>query len=112
MVLRLADGNKPAMGRLFYYVRKTTEAIEISVEYLNDLDIFPRVVPHNCPFDILLEEKLDEVLEHEAEKSDGGDDDTDDSYSDQFEGIPVLRDSVLKLWKGSDKILESDFAIR
>jgi hypothetical protein len=44
-------------------------------------------MPFNRPFDILLEDELDEVLEHEAEKShadDDDDDDTDDDGTDQF----------------------------
>jgi hypothetical protein len=58
-----------------------------------------------------LEDELDEVLEHEDEKSNGDDDDMDDSDSDKFEGVHALGDTVLKLWKGCAKIPESDFAI-
>jgi hypothetical protein len=104
-------GNKPAMDKLFYFVRRTNEAIELSVEYLNDLDVFPRVMPHNRPFNILLEGELDEVLEHKDEKSDDNDDDIDDYDSDKFEGVYALVDSALKLWKEGAKILKSDFAI-
>jgi hypothetical protein len=84
MVLRLDDGNKPTMNKLFYFVPRKTEAIELSVEYLNDLDVFPGNMPHNRPFDILLEDEFYEVLEHESEKSDGDDEDTDDDDSEQF----------------------------
>jgi hypothetical protein len=59
-------------------------------------------VPHNRPFDILLEDELDEVLEREAEKSD--DDDTDDSDVDTFEGVSLLGDNVTKMWKDHAKI--------
>jgi hypothetical protein len=69
-------------------------------------------MPPNRPFDILLEDELDEVLEHEAEKSDADDDDdTDDDDTDQFERVPAMGDIVMNLWKACAKILESDFAI-
>jgi hypothetical protein len=41
IVLRLADGNKPAMDKLYYFVQRTTETLELAVEYLNDFDLFP-----------------------------------------------------------------------
>jgi hypothetical protein len=81
MVLRLADGNKPAMNKLYYFARRTTETLELAVEYLNHLDLFPRVMPPNRPFNILLEDELDEVLEHEVEKS----------------GVPAIGDTVLNM---------------
>jgi hypothetical protein len=111
MVLQLADGNKPAMDKLYYFVRRTTETLELAVEYLNDLHLFPRVMPPNRPFDILLEDELDDLLEHEAKKSDADDDDdTDDDDTNQFEGLPAMGDIVLNMWKARANILESDFA--
>jgi hypothetical protein len=57
-----------------------------------------------------LEDKFDEdMLEDEAKQSDGDDMDVDGAA--QFEGVPALGDSVLKLWQDNAKILESDFAI-
>jgi hypothetical protein len=93
MVLRLTDVNKPAMYKLFYVVRETTDAFELSVESLNDLALFLQVMPHNRPFKFLLEDELEEgVLEHEAGLSYDNYDDVDDDVDDvdQFEGVPAL----------------------
>lgn len=115
-VLRLADANTPAMDKIYYFVHKTSQAMEKSAPDLDDEALFPKPSKGT-------QQEEDDEDDYEDSEEESGDEaecgeedsinteatDTDDDEED--EDSDLLSKRIIACWNRRKKIVNSDFAI-
>ena len=113
-LLRYCDANKPSMDKIFFLSHRTTQAIEKSLESLNDKKLFGSLTPDRNLMhgDINLDGADDSDDEEEVAFADSDDDDDDDTESND-EGTPSIRSfgrTVLFHWNRRRTKIEHEYA--
>jgi len=116
-LLRYCDANKPSMDKIFFLSHRTTQAIEKSLDSLNDKELFGSLTPDSnlTHGDINLDGADDSDEEEEVGFLDSDDDNDDDTDSND-EGTPnnSIRSfgrTVLAHWNRRRKKIEHEYAI-
>jgi hypothetical protein len=90
-LLRYCDANKPSMDKIFFLSHRTTQAIEKSLDSLNDKELFGSLAPDSnlTHGDINLDGADDSDDEEEVGFLDSDEDDDDDDTDSNDEGTRI-----------------------